>query len=72
MLATEDVEAAARKAAFQGAQIEIKQLLVAHGFAERLGISLDGDLNEDPEILTTSVVKEKRGLRRNGVRFAFG
>lgn len=57
LLATENVEVAARKAAFHGAQTEIKQLLAAHGFAERLGISLDGDLNENPDILTTSVVK---------------
>lgn len=57
LLARENVEVAARKAAFHGAQTEIKQLLAAHGFAERLGISLDGDLNENPDILTTSVVK---------------
>lgn len=57
LLARENVEVAARKAAFHGAQTEIKQLLAAHGFAERLGISLDGDLNENPGILTTSVVK---------------
>jgi len=57
LLATESVEVAARKAAFDGAQSAIKQLLAAHGFAERIGISLDGDLNENPEILTTSVVK---------------
>lgn len=57
LLATENVEVAARKAAFDGAQSVIKQLLAAHGFAERIGISLDGDLNENPDILTTSVVK---------------
>lgn len=57
LLATESIEVAASKAAFDGAQSAIKQLLVAHGFAERTGISLDGDLNENPDILTTSVVK---------------
>lgn len=57
LLATESVETAARKAAFHGAQTEIKQLLAAHGFAEHIGISLDRDLNENPDILTTSVVK---------------
>ena len=57
LLATESVEVAARKAAFNGAQSAIKQLLAAHGFAERIGISLDGDLNENPDVLTTSVVK---------------
>jgi len=57
LLATESVEVAARKAAFDGAQSAIKQLLAAHGFAERIGVSLDGDLNENPDILTTSVVK---------------
>jgi hypothetical protein len=57
LLATESIEVAARKAAFDGAQSAIKQLLAAHGFAERIGVSLDGDLNENPGILTTSVVK---------------
>jgi hypothetical protein len=57
LLSAHDVESAARQAAFHGAQTEIKQLLSAHGFAERLGISLDGDLNDNASILTTSVVK---------------
>jgi hypothetical protein len=57
LLATESVEVAAKRAAFDGAQLAIKQLLAAHGFAEYVGISLDGDLNENPDILTTSVVK---------------
>ncbi len=57
LLATENVESAAQKAAFHGAQKGIKELLAAHGFAERIGLSLDGDLNENLEILTTSVVK---------------
>jgi hypothetical protein len=57
LLATESVKSAEKHAAFHGKQTEIKQLLAAHGFAERLGISLEGDLNDNPEILTTSVVK---------------
>jgi hypothetical protein len=57
LLATESVESAAKLAAFHGKQTEIKQLLAAHGFAERVGISLEGDLNDNPDILTTSVVK---------------
>lgn len=56
-LATQDVPGAASHAAFRGAQKEIKQLLAAHGFADRLGIDLEGDLNHNPSILTTSVVK---------------
>ncbi|TAM33536.1 MAG: hypothetical protein EPN68_01095 [Rhodanobacter sp.] len=56
-LATMSVEEAASHAAFYGAQTEIKQLLRAHGFAESLEISLESDLNDNPDILTTSVVK---------------
>lgn len=56
-LATMSVEEAASHAAFHGAQTEIKQLLRAHGFAETLGIALEGDLNGNPDVLTTSVVK---------------
>jgi|GEM_PF-5837622 len=56
-LATKDVASAAIHAAFHGAQKVIKELLAAHGFADRLGIVLDGDLNQNPAILTTSVVK---------------
>jgi hypothetical protein len=56
-LATMSVEEAASHAAFHGAQTEIKQLLRAHRFAETLEISLEGDLNGNPGILTTSVVK---------------
>lgn len=56
-LATMPVEQAASHAAFHGAQEVIKHLLAAHGFADALGISLDGDLNDNPAILTTSVVK---------------
>lgn len=56
-LATMPVEAAAARAAFEGGQSQIKQLLAAHGFADAVGLSLEGDLNENPLILTTSVVK---------------
>ncbi|WP_125077255.1 hypothetical protein [Pseudoxanthomonas sp. SGT-18] len=56
-LSTTDVATAASHAAFSGAQQAIKKLLQAHGFAARLGISLEGDLNQNPAILTTSVVK---------------
>jgi len=56
-LATKDVAGAASHAAFHGAQREIKELLAAHGFADKLGIGLEGDLNQNPAILTTSVVK---------------
>ena len=56
-LSTQEVAAAASDAAFHGAQQAIKELLAAHGFADTLGISLEGDLNQNPAILTTSVVK---------------
>lgn len=56
-LASMSVEQAASHAAFHGAHKAIKQLLAAHGFADALGVSLEGDLNENPAILTTSVVK---------------
>ncbi len=56
-LARMSVEEAASHAAFHGAQTEIKQLLRAHEFAETLGISLEDNLNGNPDILTTSVVK---------------
>lgn len=48
---------AAKRAAFEGAQSQIKQLLAAHGFAESIGLSLAADLNESPDIFTTSLVK---------------
>lgn len=56
-LATMGVAAAASNAAFHGAQSVIKQLLGAHGFAAGIGIDLAGDLNDNPHILTTSIVK---------------
>ena len=52
------VERAASAAAFSGGQPTIRRLLRAHGFAERMGIQLpEGDLNNNPQVLTTSLVK---------------
>jgi hypothetical protein len=51
------VELAAKKAAFVRGQEQTKDLLNAHGFATRLGVDLSGDLNDNPAILTTSLVK---------------
>ena len=56
-LADMDVPTAASKAAFEGSQSAIKELLAAHGFAARMGISLLGNLNDNPDVLTTSIVK---------------
>lgn len=56
-LGSMDVRSAARNAAFYGAQTVIKELLSAHGLANRMGIALEGDLNENPNIFTTSIVK---------------
>lgn len=56
-LATMDVPSAASKAAFAGAQTVIKRMLSANGLAKHIGVSLQGDLNDDHNILTTSVVK---------------
>jgi hypothetical protein len=56
-LATMGVKAAAHQAAFYGARTDIKKLLRAHGLASHMGVGLDGDLNENPDILTTSIVK---------------
>jgi hypothetical protein len=56
-LRTLSVEQAAKKAAFTGGQTQIKQLLKAHGFADKLGIDLPDDLNDSPLIFTTSLVK---------------
>jgi hypothetical protein len=52
-----DVEHAARKAAFAGAQAVIKQLLNAHGFLKALKIECPNDLNDSAQIFTTSLVK---------------
>lgn len=57
LLKTHTVHSAAKKASFHGAQKAIKEMLQAHGFAHALKINLDGDLNENPQILTTSLVK---------------
>lgn len=51
------VELAAKKAAFAKGQEQIKELLKAHGFAKQLSIDLGGDLNDNPALLTTSLVK---------------
>lgn len=57
LLRTVPIEVAARKAAFAKGQTQIKELLQAHGFAARLGLDLTGDLNDNPAVLTTSLVK---------------
>lgn len=51
------VELAAKKAAFAKDQKKIKELLSAHGFVKQLDIDLSGDLNDNPALLTTSLVK---------------
>ena len=56
-LRTMPVRDAARQAAFDGAQTQIKELLSSQGFADYIGIDLSGDLNRNPEIFTTSLVK---------------
>lgn len=48
---------AAKRAAFEGAQDQIKKLLFAQGFAQSIGLTLTGDLNDNPDIFTTSLVK---------------
>jgi hypothetical protein len=59
LLRSSSVELAAKKAAFANGQRQIKELLNAHGFATQLGVDLSGDLdlNDNPAILTTSLVK---------------
>src|SRR5258708_11895933 len=57
LLRSFSVELAAKKAAFAKGQEQIKELLSAHGFATQLGVDLSGDLNDNPVILTTSLVK---------------
>jgi hypothetical protein len=51
------VELAAKRAAFAKGSEQIKDLLNAHGFARQLGIDLSGDLNDNPALFTTSLVK---------------
>jgi hypothetical protein len=51
------VELAAKKAAFAKGQNQIKNLLNAHGFVKHLNIDPSGDLNDNPALLTTSLVK---------------
>ena len=57
LLRSHSVEEAASKAAFAKGQGAIKDLLRAHEFSARLGIDLNGDLNDSPKIFTTSLVK---------------
>ncbi|MBS0556778.1 MAG: hypothetical protein JSR27_05120 [Proteobacteria bacterium] len=49
--------AAQSKSAFAGAQPAIKKLLEAHGLATHMGLLLAEDLNDNPAVLTTSIVK---------------
>lgn len=51
------VSVAASRAAFEGAQKQIKELLKSQGFADHIGLDLSGDLNANPAIFTTSLVK---------------
>ena len=48
---------AAKRAAFEGAQNQIKDLLRSQDFASAIGLDLSVDLNDNPEIFTTSLVK---------------
>lgn len=48
---------AAKRAAFEGAQNQIRGLLKSQNFASRIKLDLTGDLNDNPEIFTTSLVK---------------
>ncbi len=57
LLRSHTVEVAASKAAFAKGQDAIKELLVSHGFAKRIGVELTGDLNNNPKVFTTSLVK---------------
>lgn len=57
LLRHNDVETAARKSAFAGAQETIKTLVTAHGFLKAVSIDCPVDLNESDEIFTTSLVK---------------
>lgn len=57
LLSRYDVLTAAKKAAFAGAQNTIRSLINAHGFAKALNIDSSGDLNDNDEIFTTSLVK---------------
>lgn len=57
MMRHTDVETAARRSAFAGAQDTIKRLVIAHGFLDALKIKTPLDLNESDDIFTTSLVK---------------
>jgi hypothetical protein len=57
LLRYNSVEYSAKKAAFASGQEQIKELLEAHGFAKHIDVDLRGDLNDNPKIFTTSLVK---------------
>jgi len=56
-LRTLSVRDAAERTAFEGAQSQIKELLAVQGFAESIRLDLTGNLNKNPDIFTTSLVK---------------
>jgi hypothetical protein len=56
-LRTTSVEEAAKCAAFERGQRQIKEMLHSHGFANSIGLDLCGDLNDNPAVFTTSLVK---------------
>lgn len=57
LIRCKSVEEAASMAAFAKDQDVIKALLRAHNFANSIGLNLDGDLNTNPYLFTTSLVK---------------
>jgi hypothetical protein len=57
LLRVNEIQRAAKEAAFSGAQEIIKGLLNAHGFLKALSIDCPGDLNDNDDIFTTSLVK---------------
>jgi hypothetical protein len=63
------VKRASAAAAFHKAHGKIRKMLEAHDFASVLGIRLTEDVNDSPDILTTSLVK--CGLaRKDGYQYA--
>lgn len=56
-LRTKPIEQAAKDAAFEKGQSQIKELLRSQGFASKIGIDLAGNLNDNRDIFTTSLVK---------------
>ena len=57
LLRSQTVAAAASEAAFAKGQDTIKILLGAQRFAQHIGVDLNGDLNDNPKIFTTALVK---------------